>query len=179
MGTGVAQTISGPWLRRLDPHLLVVATVILAALVFIAASMLGRVGIETVDTATGRSFPCTVVKVMDGDGPVICEEQDRSGRQVQVRLRGIEARDGDGGCRLAQGCPEMNWQEAKAVLIRVAGARMNCVSHDVYRDRVDSFCSNLSGVRVNCELVRMGAAVRWPEFDPEGRLLNCIPGRRS
>jgi len=175
----VAQTISGAWLRRLDLHLLVVATVILAAIIFIAASMLGRLGIQTVDTSAGRPFPCTVVKVMDGDGPVICDEQDKSGRQVQVRLRGIEARDGDGNCRLAQGCPEMNWQEARAVLIRVAGARMNCVSDDSYRDRVDAFCSNLAGVDVNCELVRMGAAVRWAEFDPKSRLLNCIPGHRS
>jgi endonuclease YncB( thermonuclease family) len=178
-GGGVAQTISGSWLRRLDPHLVVVATVILAAMVFIAASMLGRLGIQTVDTSTGRSFPCTVVKVMDGDGPIICEEQDRSGRQVQVRLRGIEARDGDGNCRIAQGCPGMNWQEARAVLIRIAGARMNCVSRDSYGDRVDAFCFTLSGVVVNCELVKMGAAVRWPEFDPEGRLARCIPGRRS
>lgn len=175
----MAQTISGAWLRRLDTHLLVVTTVILAAIAFIAVSMLGRLGIETVDTSTGRAFPCTVVKVMDGDGPIICEEQDQSGRQVQVRLRGIEARDGDGNCRIAQGCPQMNWQEARAVLIRVAGARMNCVSHDAYRDRVDSFCSTLSGVDVNCELVKMGAAVRWPEFDPQGRLVRCISGRRS
>jgi endonuclease YncB( thermonuclease family) len=175
----VVQTIAGPWLRRLDPHLLVVASVILLAVAFIAASMLGRLGIETVDTSPGRSFPCTVVKVMDGDGPVICDEQDRDGRQVQVRLRGIEARDGDGNCRIAQGCPDMNWQEARAVLIRVAGARMNCVSRDSYRGRVDAFCSTLSGVDVNCEMVKMGAAVRWPEFDPEGRLRNCIPGQRS
>ena len=175
----MAQTISGAWRHRLDLHLLVVATVIFAALVFIVASTLGRLGIETVDTATGSSFPCTVVKVMDGDGPVICEEEDRTGRQVQVRLRGIEARDGDGNCRLAQGCPEMNWLEARAVLVRIAGARMNCVSHDTYRDRVDSFCSTPAGVDIACELIKMGAAVRWPEFDRDGRLLRCIPGRRS
>jgi endonuclease YncB( thermonuclease family) len=175
----VAQTIAGATPRRLDTHLAVVATVILAAIAFIAVSMLGRLGIQTVDTSTGRAFPCTVVKVMDGDGPVICEEQDQSGQQVQVRLRGIEARDGDGNCRISQGCPEMNWQEAKAVLVRVAGARMSCLPRDTYRDRVDAFCSTLSGVDVNCELIKMGAAVRWPEFDVEGRLLRCMPGRRS
>ena len=179
MGEGVVQTNAGALPRRLDPHLLVVATVILAAVVFIAVSTLGRLGIETVDTTIGRSFPCTVVKVMDGDGPIICDEQDKAGRQVQVRLRGIEARDGDGNCRIAQGCPEMNWQEARAVLIRIAGARMNCVSHDAYRDRVDAFCTTPAGVDVNCELVKMGAAVRWPEFDLDRRLLSCVPGRRS
>jgi endonuclease YncB( thermonuclease family) len=159
----MVQKIAGTLLHRLDPHLLVIAAVIIGAVIFIAASMLGRLGIQ----------------VMDGDGPVICDEQDQQGRQVQVRLRGIEARDGDGNCRLAQGCPAMNWLEAKAVLTRVAGARMNCVAQDAYRDRVDAFCSTLAGIDVACELVKMGAAVRWPEFDPEGRLLRCIPGRRN
>jgi len=172
------QTIAGRRPRRLDRHLLVIVAVILAALIFIAASALGSLGIQTVDTATGQQFPCTVIKVMDGDGPVICAEKDQAGQQVQVRLRGIEARDGDGDCRLAQRCPEMNRQEARAVLTRIAGPRMNCVSYDAYRDRVDAFCSTLEGDDVSCELVRMGAAVRWPEFDAEGRLLGCVPGRR-
>lgn len=173
----MAQTIAGKLPRRIDRHLLAIGSVILAAILFIATSALGDLGIETVDTATGRAFPCTVLKVMDGDGPIICEEKDQEGRQVQVRLRGIEARDGDGDCRIAQACPEMNWQEAKAVLTRIAAARMNCVSYGAYRDRVDAFCSTPEGVDVNCELVKMGAAVRWPEFDSEGRLLGCVPGR--
>jgi endonuclease YncB( thermonuclease family) len=164
--------------RRIDRHLLAIAMVILSALIFIAASALGNLGIQSVDTATGRAFPCTVIKVMDGDGPVICAEKDQEGRPVQVRLRGIEARDGDGDCRIAEGCPEMNWQEGKAVLTRIAGGRMNCTSYGPYRDRVDAFCSTLDGVDVSCELVKMGAAVRWPEFDAEGRLLNCAPGLR-
>jgi endonuclease YncB( thermonuclease family) len=157
--------------------MLVIGAVILAALIFIAASAIGRLGIQKVDTATGSVFPCTVLRVMDGDGPVICAEEDQEGRQVHVRMRGIEARDGDGGCRLAQGCPEMSWEEGRAVLTRVAGARMDCTSYGGYRDRVDAFCSTPQGVDVNCELVKMGAAVRWPEFDSEGRLLNCAPGR--
>jgi endonuclease YncB( thermonuclease family) len=169
--------MTGKLPRRIDRHLLVIATVILGAITFIAASAVGDLGIQTVDTSTGRSFPCTVLKVMDGDGPVICEEQDQEGRQVQVRMRGIEARDGDGDCRIALGCPQMNWQEGRAVLTRIAAARMNCVSYGGYRDRVDAFCSTPEGVDVNCELVKMGAAVRWPEFDSEGRLLGCVPGR--
>jgi endonuclease YncB( thermonuclease family) len=173
----LGQTISGKQPRRLDRHVLVIAAVILAALIFIAASALGNLGIQTVDTAAGGEFPCTVIKVMDGDGPVICEETDQQGQQVQVRMRGIEARDGDGECRLAQGCPEMSWQEGREVLTRIAGARMNCTSYGAYRDRVDAFCSTPEGVDVSCELVKMGAAVRWPEFDSEGRLLKCMPGR--
>ena len=173
----MAQTIAGKAPRRIDRHLLVIGTVIAAALIFIAASALNRLGIQTVDTATGNAFSCTVLRVMDGDGPVICAEEDLNGRQVQVRLRGIEARDGDGGCRIAEGCPQMNWEEGRAVLTRVAGGRMDCKSYGAYRDRVDAFCSTPEGVDINCELVKMGAAVRWPEFDSEGRLLNCAPGR--
>lgn len=174
----MAQTIARKLPRRLDAHAAIVGAVILAALIFIAASALGDLGIQTADTSTGRAFPCTVLKVMDGDGPVICAEKDQLGRQVQVRLRGIEARDGDGDCRIAQGCPEMNWEEGREVLTRIAGARMNCVSYGAYRDRVDAFCATPEGTDVSCELVKMGAAVRWPEFDSEGRLLNCAPGRR-
>jgi endonuclease YncB( thermonuclease family) len=177
-GRDVAQTIAGRTTRRLDPHLLVIGAVILAALIFIGASAAGRLGIQTVDTATGAAFPCTVIRVMDGDGPVICAEEDQQGRPVQVRLRGIEARDGDGNCRIAQGCPEMNWEQAKAELIRLAGARMDCKSYGPYRDRVDAFCTTPQGADISCELVKSGAAVRWPEFDSEGRLLNCLPGRQ-
>lgn len=177
--SGVGQTIGGKWPRRLNPHVLVVTAVIVSALIFIAASALGSLGIQRADTATGRTFPCTIIKVMDGDGPVLCEERDQAGRQVRVRLRGIEARDGDGNCRIAQGCPEMSWQDAREVLTRIAGARMSCLSADVYRDRIDAFCSTPAGIDVNCEMVRMGAAVRWPEFDAEERLLGCVPGRRG
>ncbi|HEY0114287.1 MAG TPA: hypothetical protein VGB54_01065 [Allosphingosinicella sp.] len=174
----MAHAIAGKRPRHLDARILVIGIVILAAAIFIAVSALGNLGIKTVDTSTGRSFPCTILSVRDGDGPVTCAEEDQNGQQVQVRLRGIEARDADGGCRLAENCPEMNWEEGKAVLTRVAGARIQCVSYGPTYERVDAFCATHEGVDVSCELVRMGAAVRWPEFDPEGRLLGCVPGRR-
>lgn len=164
--------------RRIDARLVVIAGVIGAALLFVAASAFGNLGIERVDTATGNTFPCTVLSVTDGDGPVLCAEQDRNGEQVQVRMRGVEARDEDGSCRIATGCTDMTWQEGKAVLTRIAGARLQCTSYGMSYERVDSSCTNLQGVDVSCELIRMGAAVRWPQFDPEGRLAHCVPGRR-
>jgi endonuclease YncB( thermonuclease family) len=164
--------------RRIDPHMMVIAAVIVAALLFIAASAFGHLGIETVDIATGKSFPCTVLSVTDGDGPIMCAEQDLNGEQVQVRMRGIEARDEDGVCRIASGCTDMTWEEGKAVLTRIAGARIQCTSYGRSYERVDSFCATPAGIDVSCELIRMGAAVRWPEFDPEGRLADCVPGRR-
>jgi endonuclease YncB( thermonuclease family) len=172
------EAVAAARLRRIDAHIVVIAVVILAALLFVAASAFGGLGIQRVDTSTGKTFSCTVLSVTDGDGPVMCAEQDQSGNQVQVRMRGIEAQDEDGGCRIATGCTDMTWQEGKAVLTRIAGARMQCTSYGLTYERVDSACVNAEGVDVSCELIRMGAAVRWPQFDPEGRLANCIPGRR-
>lgn len=174
----MAETIAGKLPRGVDTRVLVIGIVIASALIFIAASALGNLGIQTVDTSTGKAFHCTVLSVADGDGPVTCAESDQNGQQVQVRLRGIEARDDDGGCRIATGCTAMTWQEGRDVLTSVAGPRMNCVSYGHSYERVDSFCTTPAGVDVSCELVRLGAAVRWPEFDPEGRLVDCLPGKR-
>lgn len=172
------ETVAGHVPRRLDPRTLFVGAVILGALIFIAASALGSLGIQSVDTATGRTFPCTVLGVTDGDGPIMCAEQNLDGQQVQVRIRGIEARDEDNVCRIASGCTEMSWEEGRAVLRDIARDRITCESYGLSYDRVDAFCLTPDGVDVSCELIRMGAAVRWPEFDPEGRLRGCIPGRR-
>jgi endonuclease YncB( thermonuclease family) len=170
--------MAGRGARRVDRRVLVIVIVILSALLFILASAFGNLGAQRVDTSTGRAFPCTVISVTDGDGPVVCAEFDQNGEQVQVRMRGIEARDEDGSCRIATGCTDMTWQEGRAVLIRIAGPRMNCTSYGKTYERVDSFCTTPEGVDVSCELIRMGAAVRWPQFDPEGRLAHCVPGQR-
>jgi len=55
--------------RRWDTRILVIAAVVGAALLFVAASAFGGLGIQSVDVAIGKSFPCTVLNVTDGDGP--------------------------------------------------------------------------------------------------------------
>lgn len=173
--------MAGAWQRirqRIGMGGLLIGLIIVAAIVFIAVSVSRDLAGEPVDTAAGREFPCTVESVYDGDGPINCAEVDAEGKQVRVRVKGIEARDSDNTCRLADRCPSASGAEAKAALTRLAVGRIECVSHGPSYNRVDAFCVNAQGQDVSCEMLRTGTAVRWAEYDPEGRLANCTPSRR-
>ena len=154
---------------------LVVGTIILAALAFILINALGDIAPEKVDTATGKNFTCTVLSVLDGDGPINCKEQDLQGKQVSVRLRGIDARDAGNNCSHPGLCPQASMEQGKAALEALAVGRLECVSFGPSYNRVDSSCRNAKGQDLSCEMVRGGTAVRWPEYDPEGRLTPCVP----
>lgn len=159
---------------------LVVFVVILAALAFIGVSVWRDMGPEPMDIAAGRTFTCTVLSVYDGDGPINCAEVDTEGQPVSVRLRGIEARDNDNSCQLREetACPRASGAEAKAMLTQLAVGRLQCTSFGPSYNRVDASCQTASGVDLSCEMLRSGMAVRWPEYDPEGRLIRCTPGAR-
>jgi hypothetical protein len=172
----VAQTIAGKGPRRIDRHLLVIGTVIVAALIFIAASALNRLGIQTVDTATGNAFSCTVLRVMDGDGPVICAEEDLNGRKCRSACAASRRATGDGECRIAEGCPQMNWEEGRAVLTRIAGGRMDCTSYGAYRDRVDAFCLNPRGRRRQLRAGEDGRRGALAGIRFRGAPGQCMPG---
>ena len=156
---------------------IVIGLIILAAIIFILVSAMGGAGAAVVDTAAGREFPCTVQSVYDGDGPINCSETDTAGQQVRVRLRGIEARESDNSCQ-AETCPEATGAEAKAQLEQLAVGRLECTSFGPSYNRVDASCRTATGVDISCEMIRSGAAVRWPQYDPEGRLASCVPNRR-
>jgi len=173
--------VASVWSRlrdRIGVGPLLIGGIIVAALAFIAVSVVHDLRTSTVDIAAGSRFPCTVVSVYDGDGPINCAEVDAEGKQVRVRVKGIEARDSDNTCRLADRCPSASGAEAKAALTRLAVGRIECVSHGPSYNRVDAFCVNAQGQDVSCEMLRTGTAVRWAEYDPEGRLANCTPSRR-
>jgi len=154
---------------------LAVGGIILAALSFVGASALSDLQPRIVDTAAGRRFSCTVVSVYDGDGPINCSEVDGEKQPVSVRLRGIEARDSDNSCRRAELCPKTSGAEAKAFLTRIAVGRLECESFGPSYNRVDASCRTATGVDLSCEMVRSGHAMRWPEYDPQGRLVPCVP----
>ena len=166
-------------LRKVSGGAIAIALIILAAIAFILFSALGQASSSAaVDTASGREFPCTVQSVYDGDGPINCAETDTSGKQVRVRLRGIEAREADNSCRYPNLCPEASGAEAKAQLTRLAVGRLECTSFGPSYNNVDARCSNPSGQDISCEMLRSGAAVRWPQYDPDGRLIPCVPAPR-
>lgn len=155
---------------------LVIGAIVIAAVAFVIVNAVQDITPTEVNTATGSHFSCTVLSVYDGDGPINCAEVDGEGKQVSVRLRGIEAREPDNSCQ-ADVCPQMSGQEAKAILTRLAVGQLQCESFGPSYNRVDSSCTSPSGVDISCELIRTGAAVRWPEYDPEGRLVRCVPNR--
>ena len=165
-------------LRKVSGGAIAIALIILAAIAFILFSALGQASSAAVDTASGNQFPCTVQSVYDGDGPINCAETDAAGKQVRVRLRGIEAREADNSCRYENLCPEASGAEAKAQLARLAVGRLDCTSFGPSYNNVDASCRNPSGQDISCEMLRSGAAVRWPQYDPDGRLIACVPARR-
>ena len=155
----------------------VIGVIIAAALLFILVNVIEDTEPERVDIAAGSQFPCTVLSVYDGDGPINCAEQDMQGKPVAVRLRGIEARETDDSCRPQELCPEMSGAEAKDILTRLAVGRLECTSHGPSYNRVDARCRNASGQDLSCEMIRSGGAMRWPEYDSEGELLACVPAQ--
>ncbi|MDO6416053.1 hypothetical protein Q4F19_16810 [Sphingomonas sp. BIUV-7] len=172
----IADTQKKP--KRVGAAGLAVGAIILAALAFIAFSAFSSRKPVTVDTAEGQHFSCTVLSVYDGDGPINCAEIDSAGNQVKVRLRGIEAREVDNSCRYADLCPVASGAEAKAELTRIAVGRMQCLSFGPSYNRVDASCRTATGLDVSCAMIKSGKAVRWPEYDPTGLMIPCIPRRR-
>ncbi|MDQ8754748.1 hypothetical protein RCO27_00765 [Sphingosinicella sp. LHD-64] len=173
----MASTFFGQVRSRIGTGGLVIGAIVLAAVIFVVINAVRDITPTAVDTATGSRFTCTVLSVYDGDGPINCAEVDGAGEQVSVRLRGIEAREPDNTCQM-EVCPPLSGQEAKAILTRLAVGQLQCVSFGPSYNRVDSSCTSPTGVDISCELIRTGAAVRWPEYDPEQRLVNCVPAAR-
>ena len=169
---------TGGWLGRIGLGGIVIGLIIVAAMLFILVSALGDTGSAAVDTSAGRPFPCPVQAVYDGDGPINCTEVDLEGKQVRVRLRGIEAREVDNACRYPDLCPKATGEAAKAALTRIAVGRLECTSYGPSYSNVNASCRTATGADLSCEMLRTGTAVRWPEYDPEGRLVSCIPPNR-
>lgn len=174
MSTGIWGRVHG----EIGTGGLAIAGVILAAVIFILANVVSNLNPEQVDISTGSRFTCTVLSVYDGDGPINCAEVDGEGQQVRVRLRGIDAREPDNSCQVDV-CPPMSGEDAKAIATRLARGRLQCTSFGPSYNRVDSSCINPEGVDISCELIRRGAAVRWPQYDREERLTHCVPARRQ
>lgn len=154
-----------------------VAGIIIAALAFIGINLMQDAAPTIVNTSVGSRFQCTVLSVFDGDGPINCAEIDSEGKQVHVRLRGIEARDADNSCSREELCPKASGAEAKATLTRLAKGRLQCTSFGPSYERVDASCTTPTGLDLSCEMVRSGMALRWPEYDQGGRLIKCVPGK--
>lgn len=174
-GEGVTDGEGAATGRRLGRGGILVALVIAGAVAFIILNVIRDLAPARVNTATKSHFSCSVLSVYDGDGPINCSEVDQDGQPVQIRLRGIEAREPDDSCYHTDICPKASGAEAKAELTRLAVGRLQCVSFGPSYGRVDARCTNESGVDISCAMLKSGKAVRWPEYDPDGLLIPCVP----
>lgn len=154
----------------------VIAVIIVSAVTFILFNVARDMAPVRVDTAAGERFRCSVLSVYDGDGPIACSEVDRDGQPVLIRLRGIETREVDDTCHQFDLCPDASGLAAKAELTRLAAGRLDCMSYGPTSfGRVGALCRNAKGADLSCAMLKSGMAARWPQYDPEGRLVACQP----
>ena len=134
------------------------------------------------DTTPARTFTCTPVAVYDADGPIWCKEGPR------LRIAGAAARETDGTCRPGHPCPAMPPEQARAVTIRMMGARvtgrlrtghltvtappMLCTWRGTSGKR--TVASRLAGGRdLGCAIIRAGAAADWPVWRERYGMEGC------
>jgi len=133
--------------------------------------------------AAGQLFSCTPTRLWDGDGPIWCAEGPR------VRLSAIAAREADGTCRSNQPCPSATADQARTALaallgrvtgqaaeghLLIAGPTLRCVSEgSAGGSRTAAWCTSPGRGDLSCAMVRTRTVLRWPRFDPQGRLRAC------
>lgn len=131
---------------------------------------------STLVIPAGRAFPCTPIRVWDGDGPLWCAEGPR------IRIAGIAARESDGTCRPNQPCPKASAAQATAALVRlvgtpvgrsrdghvlVQGPALTCRSRgrsDGKGARTDAWCVSPLAGDLSCAMVATGTVVRWARY---------------
>jgi endonuclease YncB( thermonuclease family) len=151
------------------------SSMLTAGLVTLAALGAAVVGVAAWEEAKPAApFECTVVSVYDGDGPIHCRELDAAGRTIRIRLQGIAAREMDGSCRPGHPCPAASAEAARDSLRRLAqGRHLTCHQVGISYERTVAWCARADGIDLSCAQIRAGVAVRWPRYDPEGRLSRC------
>jgi endonuclease YncB( thermonuclease family) len=143
----------------------------LCAVVFIwSAGSAGSAHIAGSSPGIGSSsradtFPCTVTKVHDGDGPIWCAEGPK------IRLTAIAARELDETCSAGHPCPSASGAEAQRELEALAtGRRLQCERTGTSYKRVTAWCWREDGLELNCAMVKSGKALAWKRYDPDERL---------
>ena len=114
--------------------------------------------------AAPPSFTCTVASVHDGD-TLRCFERGRDGRQLRVRISGIDARELDGSCAPGHPCASAPPEAATAALERLAsGQRLQCQFEGFTYRRLSGFCVNRAGVDLSCAMLESGTVALWPRY---------------
>lgn len=133
----------------------------------IAAAAAGIVGVSSLarrGPSAPDSFSCTVAAVHDGD-TLRCFERGPDGRQLRVRISGVDARELDGSCAPGHPCASAPPEAATAALERlVSGQRLQCTFEGFTYRRLSGFCVNGAGVDVSCAMLKSGTVALWPRY---------------
>ena len=117
--------------------------------------------------AAAAAFPCVVVRVHDGDGPLWC----RSGQKI--RVAGIQAPDFESAepCRrpaarrVAYTCDDRAAAGAQRIVSRLTlGKRLTCQPQGKSYSRIVARCTLPDGRSLSCAAIAAGAAVRWDRY---------------
>ena len=116
-------------------------------------------GDEEVDPSA--RFTCTVASITDGD-TWRCRETNAVGRQLRVRLSGVNARERDGTCNEGHPCPSAPPEAATAALTRLAaGQVLSCRGVGSTFSRIAAFCRRSDGVDLSCAMLETRTVARW------------------
>jgi len=134
-------------------------------LALVSALVLASCGQAAADRAnsviSANGFTCTVASITDGD-TWRCRETDTAGRQLRVRLSGVNARERDGSCGSGHPCPSAPPEAATAALTRLAaGQVLSCRRVGSTHGRIAAFCRRSDGVDLSCAMVASGTVARW------------------
>lgn len=120
--------------------------------------------IASLALATAQPFACTVASVTDGD-TVRCLQTGVDGKQVRIRVAGINARERDGSCGKNAPCVDVPPKVATAALQRLSGGQsMRCLPIGTTWGRISAFCTLPSGRDLSCEMLRTGTVARWNQY---------------
>jgi endonuclease YncB( thermonuclease family) len=134
------------------------------AFVIVGSNFLPPANPPSKSNAAPPSFTCTVASVHDGD-TLRCLERGPDGRQVCLRISGIDARELDGTCAPGHPCASAPPEAATAALERlVAGQRLQCEFEGYTYRRMAGFCRNAAGVDVSCAMLASGTVAKWARY---------------
>jgi endonuclease YncB( thermonuclease family) len=118
-------------------------------------------------------FPCHVVRVHDGDGPIWCANG------IKVRTAGVQAPDFENAspCRTHKASYVCDNRKAEASRISVErlvlGRTMSCQPVDRSYKRVVARCTLPDGRSLTCATLAAGAAQRWDTYWRRYKLQPC------
>jgi endonuclease YncB( thermonuclease family) len=122
------------------------------------------IGERREDALPHDRFTCTVASITDGD-TFRCVEGDATGRQIRIRISGVDAREKDGTCAPGHPCATASAEAATQELQQlVSGQVLSCDPVGNTYGRVSAWCYRADGTDVSCAMMASGTVARWWKY---------------